>query len=120
MILQKLHGKTIVWSLQNYILEVDSAKLSQYRKWLSIIVCVLILTKVDRVVTTTHIVSMKDGNEYLKPNINALVKWGIPLDLLQLQCRWIKEFTTYSYGNEFYYSKKLIIDKKNYHYYYFK
>ncbi len=37
------------------------------------------------------------GNK--KPNINALIKWGI-------QCRWIKEFTTYSYGNEFYYSKK--------------
>jgi hypothetical protein len=27
-ILQKLHGKTIVWSLQNYILYIDSEKLS--------------------------------------------------------------------------------------------
>jgi hypothetical protein len=26
LILQKLHGKTIVWSLQNYILYIDSAK----------------------------------------------------------------------------------------------
>jgi hypothetical protein len=31
---------------------------------------------------TTHIVSMRDGKEYLKPNINALRKWWIPLDLL--------------------------------------
>jgi hypothetical protein len=28
-----------------------------------------------------HIVSMRDGKEYLKPNIN---KWWIPPDLLQL------------------------------------
>jgi hypothetical protein len=67
LILQKLHGKTIVWSLKIYILKVDSAKLSQYRKWLSIIVCVLILTKVDKVVATTHIVSMKDGKEIKNP-----------------------------------------------------
>jgi hypothetical protein len=33
LILQKLHGKKIVWSLQNYILYIDSAKLCQYKKW---------------------------------------------------------------------------------------
>jgi hypothetical protein len=42
LILQKLHGKTIVWSLQNYILYIDKAKLCQYKKWLLLIVCVLI------------------------------------------------------------------------------
>jgi hypothetical protein len=44
LILQKLYGKTIVWSLQNYILYIDSAKLCQYRKLLPIIFCVFILT----------------------------------------------------------------------------
>jgi hypothetical protein len=51
---------------------------------------------------TNHIVSMKDTKEYLKPNINVFIKWWIPFDLLQLQCRWIEEFTTYKYGNEMY------------------
>jgi hypothetical protein len=71
-------------------------------KWLPIIICVLILTKVNKVTTTNHIVSMKDEKEYLKPNINALIKWWIPLDLLQLWCRWIKKLVAYSCGNESY------------------
>jgi len=29
---KKLNGKTIIWSLQNYILYIDSAKLCQYKK----------------------------------------------------------------------------------------
>ncbi len=49
---------------------------------------------------TNHIISMKDAKEYLKPNINVLIKWWIPFDLLQLQCRWIEEFKTYNCGNE--------------------
>jgi hypothetical protein len=52
---------------------------------------------------TNHIVSMRDEKKYLKPNINESIKWWIPLDLLQLRCRWIEEFTTYSYRNELYY-----------------
>jgi hypothetical protein len=61
LILQKLHGKTInVLSLQNYILYINSANLCQYKKWLPIIVCVLILTQVDKVTTINHIVSMRN------------------------------------------------------------
>jgi hypothetical protein len=71
LILQKLHEKTIVWSLQNYIIYINSAKLCQYRKWLPLIVCVLILTRMDKVTMTNHIVSMRDEKEHLKPNINA-------------------------------------------------
>ncbi len=62
---------------------------------------------------------MKDEKIYLKPNINALIKWWIPFDLLQLQCKWIEEFTTYSCKNELYYFKELIIDERqlpHYHY----
>ncbi len=50
--------------------------------------------------------------KYLKPNINELIKWWIPFVLLQLRCRWIEEFTTYSYGNELYYFKKLITNER--------
>ncbi len=71
LILQKLHGKTIIWSLQNYNLYIDSAKLCQYRKWLPLIICVLILTIVDKVTTTNSIVNMRDEKGYLKLNFNA-------------------------------------------------
>jgi len=73
-----------VWSLKNYKLYINITQLSHYRKWLLIIVCVSILTRVERVALTNHIVNMKDEKEYLKPNINVLIKWWIPLDLLQL------------------------------------
>ncbi len=60
LILQNLHRKTIVWSLQNYIIYIDSAKLCQYRKWLPLIVCVFFFTRVDKVTTINHIVSKRD------------------------------------------------------------
>jgi hypothetical protein len=39
---------------------------------------------------TNHVVRMRDEFLKLKPNINALIKWWIPFDLLQLWCRWIE------------------------------
>jgi hypothetical protein len=84
LILQKLNAKIVVWSLKNYKLYINITQLSHYRKWLLIIVCVSILTRVERVALTNHIVNMKDEKEYLKPNINVLIKWWILLDLLQL------------------------------------
>jgi hypothetical protein len=57
--------KKTIWSLQNYILYIDNAKLCQYKKWLPIIVCVIILTRVDQVTMTNHIVSMRDGKKKL-------------------------------------------------------
>jgi hypothetical protein len=61
---------------------------------------------------TYHIVSMKDEKIYFKQNINALIKLWIPLDLLQLRCRWIKDLVTYSYGNESYWSNELSTKEK--------
>ncbi len=110
--MQKLHGKTTIWSLQNYILYIDSAKLCPYRKWLLVIVCVLILTRVDKLIMANHIVSMRYEKKYLKPNINALIKWWIPFDLLQLWCRWIEDLVTYSYGNESYCFQELSTKEK--------
>jgi hypothetical protein len=100
-----------VWSLQNYILHIDTPQLSWYKKWLLVIVCIFVLTRVEKVVVTNHIVSMKDEKDYLKPNINALIKWWILLIQLWIQCRWIEEFVTYSCGNEMYYCKELLINE---------
>jgi hypothetical protein len=44
----------------------------------------LCFNKSGRVALTNHIVSMKDAKEHLKPNIKALIKWCIPLNLLQI------------------------------------
>jgi hypothetical protein len=33
----------------------------------------------NKVTPINHIVSMKDEKEYLKPNINALIKWWVLL-----------------------------------------
>jgi hypothetical protein len=63
---------------------------------------------------------MRDEKEYLKLDINVLIKWWIPLDLLQLQCKWIEEFITYSFENESYYSKKLFTKEKQLPLYYYK
>ncbi len=63
--------------ISNYILHVDIPQLSQYRKWLLVIVCILVLTNVERVVMINHIVSMKDEKDHYKPNINALIKWWV-------------------------------------------
>jgi hypothetical protein len=50
----------------------------------------LVLTRVERVVVTNHIVSMKDEKDYLNSNINALIKSWILLNQLQILYRWIK------------------------------
>jgi hypothetical protein len=50
---------------------------------------------------TNHIVSMKDEKKFNK-KFNALIKWWIRLDLLQLWCRWIENLVAYSCGNESY------------------
>ncbi len=62
---------------------------------------------------TNHIVSMRVEKEYLKLNINALIKWWIPLDLLQLWCKWIKDSVAYSCGNESYCFQKCPLKKIN-------
>jgi hypothetical protein len=67
-----------------------------------------------------HIVSMKVKKEYLRLNINALIKWWIPLDLLQLRCRWIKDLVACSYGNESYCFNVLSHRENKYHFYYYK
>ncbi len=38
----------------------------------------------DKIPSTNQIMSMRDEKKNLKPNINALIKWWIPFDLLQL------------------------------------
>jgi hypothetical protein len=74
----------------------------------------------NKVVVINHIVSMKDEKEYLKLNINVVIKWWIPFDLLQIYCRWIEEFVTYSCKNEIYWYKELLTNEKKSHHHYYK
>jgi hypothetical protein len=81
------HYKTIFYTLipHNYL----STEIIQ------VIICVFILIKVDKIIMINHIVNMRDEKEYLKLNINLVIKWWIPF-----KCRWIEEFITYSCKNE--------------------
>jgi hypothetical protein len=50
----------------------------------------------------------------LKHLVSNLVgkKWRIPLDLLQLQCRWITDLVTYNYGNDSHCFKEISTKEK--------
>jgi hypothetical protein len=79
---------------------------------MSLIVCVLILTKVDKVTSTNHIVSMKDEKNKINQILMHKLNGGYLFDLLQLRCIWMKDLVTYSYGNESYCSNELSIEEK--------
>jgi len=60
LFLLKWNLSHVSFSMHLICLYIDSAKLCQYKKWLVVIVCVLILIEVDKVIATNHIVNMKD------------------------------------------------------------
>jgi hypothetical protein len=47
-----------------------------------------------------------------KSKINALIKWWIPFNLVQIQCRWIEKFVTYRFGIEMNCYEKLSFNEK--------
>ncbi len=72
----------------------------KYKRWLPIIVCLLMLIPIKKVATTYHIIKFHDIREFIKLNINVLIKKWIPCDLL-----WTPRFLGSKYamrlrGNE--------------------
>jgi hypothetical protein len=43
-----------MWAPQNYILHIHIPQLFQYRKWFLVLICMLVLTRVERVVVTPY------------------------------------------------------------------
>ncbi len=55
---------------------IDAFELTKYRCWLPILVCLLVLLKLEDVYTTYHVIQLLDPREFDKVDINALVeKW---------------------------------------------
>jgi hypothetical protein len=71
-----------IWCTQLKILIIDIAQLTRYRRWLLIMVCLLMLIPIKKVVATYHIIKFHDRRKFTKPNINALVEKWIPCNLL--------------------------------------
>ncbi len=46
----------MVWNLKNRILIIDVSQLKNAKKWLLILVCLLIFTKIDRILTTYNFI----------------------------------------------------------------
>jgi hypothetical protein len=60
LILKKLHRGTKVRHIQHKTLTIDALKLSNYKRWLPIIVCLLALISIKKITTTYHNISSFD------------------------------------------------------------
>jgi hypothetical protein len=94
-----------VWCIQLKILIIDIAQLMKYRKWLPIMVCLLMLIPIKKVATTYHIIKFYDKIKFTKPNINVLVNKWIPFDLLWTPRFLRSKFAKRLKGNEEYFPK---------------
>jgi hypothetical protein len=76
LIIEKLHENTKTWCIQRKSLIINASELTKYRRWLPILVCLLILLKIENVHTTYHVIKLLDRRKFDKININALIeKW---------------------------------------------
>jgi hypothetical protein len=57
LILKKLHRGTKVWHIQHRTLTIDALELTNYKRWLPIMVCLLALILIKKITTTYHNIS---------------------------------------------------------------
>jgi hypothetical protein len=60
LIIKKLHGGTEVWYMQHRSLIIDAIKLTKYRRWLSIILCIITLILIKEFFATHHSIQFLD------------------------------------------------------------
>jgi hypothetical protein len=71
LIIKKLHGGTKVWCIQHKSLIIDATKLTKYRRWLPIILCIITLIQINKLFATHHLIQFFNIREFIRPNINA-------------------------------------------------
>jgi hypothetical protein len=87
----------MMWILKACTLIIDVSQLTNAMKWLLILVCLLILTRIDQILTTWilatyHFVYINDWVECENiKDINGLVKIWMPKYLLQVECDYNQE-----------------------------
>jgi hypothetical protein len=83
-------------------LTIDASKLTKYRRWLPIMVCLLILIPIKKIIATYQNISFFDRRNFTRLNIDVLIEKWMPCDLLwALRCPNSKYVSTLR-GNEEY------------------
>ncbi len=70
------------WCIQHKSLIINASKLTKYRPWLPILVCLFILLIIENVYTTYHVIKLLDHREFDKVNINVLIEKRMSCDAL--------------------------------------
>jgi hypothetical protein len=66
----------MVWNLKDHTLTIIVSQLTNAKKWLLVLVCLLTFIRIDWILTTYHSTYMNDQIECEKTNINELVICG--------------------------------------------
>jgi len=82
LIIKKTHGGTEVWCIQHRSLIIDAKKLTKYRRWLLVIICIITLILIKNFFAMHHLIQFLDRREFTRPNINVLIKKWMPSDML--------------------------------------
>jgi hypothetical protein len=104
--IEKLHGNMKTWCIQHKSLIIDTSKLTKYKRWLPILVYLLILLRIENIYTTHHVIKLLGHKEFNKVNINSLIEKWMPYDALWIPRRKRREFCLRTRGNEKYSSKE--------------
>lgn len=91
IILKQFHGNPTMWTLKDYTLNIYLSQLTNVRKWLPILVCLLTLTIIDQIIVDYHFISISDKIECEKMYINGLVQWWIIKDLFLVETNYNDE-----------------------------
>jgi hypothetical protein len=73
--------------MQHKTLTIDASKLTKYRRWLPMMVCLFTLIPIKKIIATHHNINFFNKKKFTRPNINALIEKWMPCDLLwALRC----------------------------------
>jgi hypothetical protein len=64
LIIEKLHGNTKTCCIQHLLLIIDASKLTKCRHWFPILICLLILLRIQNVYTTHHVIKLLDRRKF--------------------------------------------------------
>lgn len=58
-----LNGNTMAWNLKDLTLTIYVFQLTNVRKWVLVLICLLTFIKIDQILTTYHFICMNDQVE---------------------------------------------------------
>ncbi len=92
LIIKKTHGGTKVWCIQHRSLIIDATKLTKYKRWILVIICIITLIPIKNFFAMHHLIQFLDRRKFTRPNNNALIKKWMPSDML-----WAPRSTSFEY-----------------------